>query len=261
MVKSIHRTTLLILIALVFSGCALSPAPKNLNDNALRVGITPDYPPMIFKLNNEIKGAEADLAIRLGKALERPVRFVELSWEEQIPALMQGRIDIIMSGMTITDARKARIDFTDPYLKSGLVCLMRVEDTSNFNSLTSIQGSFSTVGVIQGTTGEAYVRRNFSNAANIIAFQKASDAPFLLKNRRIDLFVDDAPSVVWLASENEGMLKGFWEPLNEEHFGWGVRRDDPQLLMKVNLILKNWKKDGTLREVLTRWLPYWKHLD
>jgi ABC-type amino acid transport substrate-binding protein len=256
MVKWVGKKILFVFFALIFSGCAAAPIVPD--TNLLRVGITPDYPPIIFKLNGEIKGVEADFALRLGQALKREVRFVELAWDKQIPALIEGTIDIIMSGMTITEARKARIHFAAPYLKSGLVTLMRAEDAPKFNSLEGIREGFVTVGVVQGTTGEAYVRKNFLSAANIISFPKAGDAPFLLKNMRIDLFVHDAPSIVWLVSENEGTLKGFWEPLSEEHLGWGVRTDDKGLLMEVNAALNNWKQDGTLKNVLTPWLPYWK---
>ncbi len=138
---------------------------------------------------------------------------------------------------------------------------MRAEDVSKFNSFASIRESFSTIGVVQGTTGETFVRRNFLKAANIISVQKASEAPNLLVNMRIDLFVHDAPSVVWLVSQNEGVLKGFWEPFNEEYLGWAVKPGGQDLITKVNAILSDWKRDGTLKEILSRWLPYWKHFE
>jgi polar amino acid transport system substrate-binding protein len=215
---------------------------------------------MIFKLNDRITGAEADLALRLGNALGSPVEFVELGWDQLIPSLMEGKIDIIMSGMTITETRKVRINFTDPYLKSGLATLMRAEDAVEYDSLQKIRDTISRVGVVRGTTGEAYVRANFLKAANVIPLAKANDAALALEKRRIDLFINDAPSIAWLVSENEA-LKGFWKPLNEEYLGWGVNRNNSNLLTQVNFILRNWKKDGTLKEVLSKWLPYWKKFD
>ena len=193
--------------------------------------------------------------------LGREAQFIELAWENLIPALMDGKIDIIMSGMSITDARKVRVPFAEPYLKIGLVTLMRAEDSSKFNSLTSIRESFSTIGVVQGTTGEAFVRRNFLKAADIISFQNASEVANLLVNYHIDLFVHDASSVAWLVSEHEGVLKAFWEPFDEEYLGWAVKPGDQDFLLKINSILSNWKKDGTLRGILTRWLPYWKNFE
>ena len=260
MLKPIGKFGFFFLIALVFSGCATMDSNVE-ETHSLRIGVTPYYPPMIFKIKEEIKGAEADFAFMLAKALGRQVRFIELDWDKQISALIEGKIDIIMSGMSITEARKARIAFTDPYLKSGLVTLMRSEESYKFDSLQKIRESDATVGVVLGTTGEAYVRKNFPNTLGVIAFPKAGDAPFLLKNMRIDIMVHDAPSIVWLVSENEGILKGFWQPLTEEYMGWGVSREDPELLRKVNTVLRTWKQDGTLKEVLSKWLPYWKNFD
>ena len=261
MPKVFQKTLILFTLAFFFSGCA-APLPKEPAPDRLRVGVYPYYAPMIFKQDGEIKGVEADLAIRLAKMLGREAQFIELGGREQmIPSLMEGKIDIIMSGMTITEARKARVRFAEPYVKIGLATLMRAEDASKFNSLTSIRESFSTIGVVQGTTGEAFVRNNFLKAANIISFQKASEARDLLVNMRIDLFVHDAPSVVWLVSENEGILKGFWEPFDEEYLGWAVNPGNQDLLLKVNSILSDWKKDGTLKEILTRWLPYRKNFE
>jgi len=257
----------LVLILFVSGGCATttySPVvetPKASLVPPLRVGITPNYPPIIFKLNAEITGVEADMARHLARELGRPLEFIELPWEEQIPALMAGKTDIIMSGMTITEARKVRISFTDHYLKSGLVAAMRAENASKYTSVKNIKEDFPAMGVIKGTTGEAYVRANFDKAVRIAAFSDMSSALYDLKTRRIDLFVHDAPAIVWLVSENEGTLKGLWQLLNEEYLGWGMRTDDRELLVRVNAILNKWKNDGTLREVLSRWLPYWKNFD
>jgi len=259
--KCSMKRRLLILMALALFGCATTQPPTGGDRNALYVGVTPDYPPIIFKQGEQISGVEADLALRLGESLGRPVRFVEVRWDQQIPALIDGKTDIIMSGMTITDARKARVNFTDPYIKSGLVTMMRAEEGDRFNSLQDIQQSWTTVGVVAGTTGEAFVRKNFLNALQVIAFPKAADAVYLLKNMRIDLMVHDAPSLVWLVSQNEGILKGFWQPLNVEFLGWGIRSDNQQLLTQVNTLLRKWKADGTLREIILKWLPYWKNLE
>ncbi|HTZ39014.1 MAG TPA: transporter substrate-binding domain-containing protein [Syntrophales bacterium] len=254
------RTFIVILCAAFFTGCASAPVKEadTPKPKPLLVGITPNYPPIIFKQNKEIKGVEADLAIRLARDLGRPCQFVEVDWDELIPALMEGKFDIIMSGMTINEARKVRINFTEPYLKVGLMTLMRAEDVSKYNSLSSIKESGATVGVVKGTTAEVYVRNQFSKTATIRLLLSAGDAVYPLENRRIDLFVNDSPSVIWLASQNEGKLRAFLTPFNEDYLGWGIRRDDQDLFLQANAILGSWKADGTLKEVITRWLPYWK---
>ena len=264
MFKSFHKFLFFVLLAFFLGACGtlrMESKPKELPPAPLRVGVYPYYPPMIFKEKNEVRGVEADLAVLLAKALGRQPEFFELRRDLLIPTLMEKKIDIIMSGMTITEARKARANFTDPYIKIGLVALMRAEDAAQYDSLARIRESLSTIGVVKGTTSEAFVRKNFLTASNIISFQKANEAGHLLIQRRIDLFVHDSPSVAWLVSENEGVLKGFWEPFNEEYLGWAVNREDQDLLIRANSILSDWRKDGTLKKVLTQWLPYLKNFD
>jgi ABC-type amino acid transport substrate-binding protein len=60
---------------------------------------------------------------------------------------------------------------------------------------------------------------------------------------------------MWLVSENEANLTSSWEPFNEENLAWGVRRDEGELLMNINNLLRTWKRDGTLDQILLKWLP------
>lgn len=210
---------------------------------------------MIFRQNNGITGIEADLAKELGSALQRPVRFVVLNWEDQISALLDHEIDIIMSGMSVTRAREVRIAFAEPYLKSGLLAAMSAEDAKKYQSKDSILNGFVSVGAVMNTTGDAFVRGNFPNATRKTFLPAVKDGSTELKRRSIDIFVDDAPSIIWLVSENETHMAALWEPLTEEHLAWGVRKDDQNLLMDVNAVLHQWKNNGTLHEILKKWLP------
>ena len=255
-------TGLLFLVAL-FIGCASSQTAKQDSGasyaqgtaNELRVGVTLDQPPIIFKQNETITGVEADMAKNLAEELKLPVRFVVLPWEDQIPALLDGRIDIIMSGMSITKAREVRIAFAKPYLKSGLVAAMRAEDSKKYNSKESVLNGYVTVGAVKDTTGDAFVKRNFPNAVRKTFQSNAKDGINELKRRAIDIFVYDAPSVIWLVSENEADIAALWEPLTEEYLAWGVRKDDEKFLADVNTVLQQWKQNGTLNGILEKWLP------
>src|SRR6266705_668353 len=92
---------------------------------SLRVGITPNLPPLAFEQIGKIVGIEADFAQQLVKELGREVKFIELDWEKQIPALLDGKTDIVMSGMTVTKTRQFRVNFCRPYLRSGQMALVR----------------------------------------------------------------------------------------------------------------------------------------
>ena len=78
---------IIILSFVLLGGCA-TPGVKTGEApvNPILVGVTPNYPPIIFKMSGEITGLETDFARRLSEELKRPIKFVEISWEEQIPA-------------------------------------------------------------------------------------------------------------------------------------------------------------------------------
>jgi ABC-type amino acid transport substrate-binding protein len=169
MYKMCMKVALVFLIAAIFLGCATTQDPMVVQDTkqkTLRVGITPSYPPLIFKLGDTISGVEVDLARKLGEELNRPVEFIELRWDDLIPALLEGKIYIIMSGMSVTEARKVRIAFTDPYLKSGLLTAMRSEDSKKYTSLKDLQQNHLAAGVIKDTTADVFVQKNLIDLSN-----------------------------------------------------------------------------------------------
>jgi polar amino acid transport system substrate-binding protein len=210
---------------------------------------------MIFMLDGRYAGVEADFARLLAQKFGRSVYFLPMGWDLLIPSLMEGKVDLIMSGMTATLARKMRIQFTNPYFTARLVAAMRAEDAAKYDSREKILITSGNVGVIPGTTADVFVQTNLANARRV-AVAEVRHAAQELKNKRIDLFMADGPGIVWLVSENEAQLTGFWEGFEQEPLAWGVRRDDEKLLNSVNSVLETWKSDGTVDKVLTRWLPY-----
>jgi polar amino acid transport system substrate-binding protein len=259
MVKPRISIIVLVLVFLVFCACGKSKQDdqdlQKPEREPLRIGMTPNYPPMIFMQDGRYAGIEADFARGLAREFQRPLLFLPMKWEQLIPALLEGKIDLIMSGMTATLARKMRIDFSDPYFTAMLVGAMRSTDKEKYDSRESILQMHGSVGVIPGTTADAFVQRNLPNARRI-AIAEVRHAALELKTMKIDLFISDGPGIVWLVSENEAELAGFWKALAEEPLAWGVRRGDEEMLTSVNRILEKWKSDGTVDEVLTRWLPY-----
>jgi len=220
----------------------------------LLVGVSPDYPPVVFKEADSIVGVESDLAHLMAGELGRPVKFVQLSWNEQIPSLIRGDIDIIMSGMSITDARKIRINFSDPYMKVGLGALIRHKDKAAYDTPEKIMASDARIGVEKGTTGDVFVQQDCPHARRT-SYLHPADAARDLLNNRIDIFIHDSPSVYWLASENEADLTVVPTPFRKDELAWGLRRNDQQLLISVNEKLADWKADGTLTRVIERWIP------
>jgi ABC-type amino acid transport substrate-binding protein len=258
--RNITKTALVLFSVLLFStllaGCATNPqrgGQPAAQANALRVGVTPNFPPMIFKLRKSLVGVEIDLARALGRELGRPVEFVELSWDAQIPALLQGRTDIIMSAMTATDSRRVRIDFSDPYLGEGLSALLRTDEYQRLRVAGRSIPATSKVGVQTGTVAEAFARQRFG-PERITPILSPDTAVFELKRKTVDLFITDSATAIWLASENEADLSE--APLESpvQYLAWGMRKGDYEFEDQVNAILARWLAEGRLQQIVSDWL-------
>ncbi len=256
----ISRICIILSSCALLSGCATNSDPGQRTDETLRVGISSTYPPIIFRQDRQVSGVEADLARELAKALGRKLVWVELKWEQLIPSLVDGKVDIIMSGMSTTDPRTMRIAFSDPYLHTGQMALMRHSLAKRYNSPESIMNSAARIGVQDGTTGDVFVQTRCPHATKI-SLDKPEDAMFYFNGNRIDIFIYDAPTIMLMASQYEADVVPLWRLLTSEKLAWGVRRQDTELLTFVNDQLMEWKQDGKLDEVLARWMPQSKRLE
>ncbi len=255
----ISRICILLSSCALLSGCATNSDPGQRTDDPLRVGISSTYPPIIFRQNGQVAGIEADLARELAKALDKKLVWVELKWEQLIPSLVDGKVDIIMSGMSITDPRTMRIAFSEPYLQTGQMALMPHSLAKRYDSPESIMKSDARIGVQDGTTGDVFVQTRCPRAAKV-SLDKPEDAMFYFQGNRIDIFIYDAPTVMLMASQHEADVVPLWRLLTSEKLACGVRWQDTELLTFVNSRLAEWKQDGKLDEVLARWMPQSKRL-
>jgi polar amino acid transport system substrate-binding protein len=246
----------------IFPGCATTENQETVappvvpQENILQVGVTPTFPPTIFFENDRVVGLEADFANALAESMGKKARFVILGWKDLIPALVQNRIDIIMSGMSITEMRKSRINFTSPYLSVGQMALVRMADMQFFPTEDAIKKTQSRVGFVEGTTGEFLVAQEFPLTNRKISFSSTSRAIQALSEERIDIFIAGAPGIWWKAATQEKAgLARIPILLTEEQFAWGVRKEDTELLKSANLFLETWKGDGRLKRAIKKWLP------
>lgn len=258
--KRLLLTSLTLCYCTLFFGCsstkqnnpAISPLPGK---PTLRVGVAPVYAPMAFKKNNQLKGFEIEAAQLLAKEMGNKMQFVELNWDELIPALLGDRIDLIMSGFTITKARRVRIAFTEPYHVVSQAALIRVNDQDRLNSRKDIMEHDIRIGVQRGTTGEQFVELYCPQATKKV-FSSVADAAWALGQKSVDAVIFDNDAILWEASKNEADFTVVAdEKFTVEELGWGLRRTDAQLKKEVNEVLARWKTDGTLKMLLSRWIP------
>jgi polar amino acid transport system substrate-binding protein len=223
----------------------------------LRVGIAANYPPLAFKQDGQLKGIEVDFANRLGPALDRPVVLVETPWDDLSKALLEDQtIDVVMSGTSITEERKERVDFTDPYLDIGQMVLIRDADYAQLRDAAALDKPTVRVGFIRNTTSQQYAEKHLTHAKRE-GFDDADAGVAALRANTIDAFICDAPAV-WRVSggllSKETQLRGLYTPLTKEKLAWAVRKGDDALRLQLNAILAEWKKDGILERIIDHWI-------
>jgi len=256
---NLTRTCLsLLIVAMLFlGGCATTsttsstaaPAP-----DVLRVGIATGLPPLAFKSRGEFTGVEPDLARAMAAEMGKTVQFVEMRWEDLTDALLDGKVDIIMSGMTITPARLMRVNFADPYLKAGQTILARRTDAVLIQ--VSLFDAKTKIGAQKATTGDFWAKQNCARNDRRL-FTTASLGAKALVSGQIDAFICDAPVNWWLASENEAaglvVVGGY---LTDESLGWAIRKDDPALLEAANRFIAEGRENGELEAIIRNWIAY-----
>lgn len=231
-----------------------SPADSAVSHPVLRVGLTANYPPLVDKVEGKLVGIEIDLAGEVAGDLDKRMEFVEMPWEQLIPALIAGDIDVIMSGMSITPGREQKIAFTEPYLHIGQMAITRVDEIQKLGSLSALLNAPITVGFESGTTGEAFVKTNMRNARPR-AVDSIDAAITALRSREIDAFVHDAPTAWRIGSDPAYQdLIGLYWPLTDEYLAWGVQISDPELRQVLSEQIMTMKKDGRLARITRKWI-------
>lgn len=243
------------------AGCAGTRAPAPPASRApaktLVAGVVADVPPYGWVQESTPTGMEVDFAGRLGSALGRPVRVLAMPFDELFAALEAGRVDIVMGGLTVTRARQARMAFSQPYLRGGLLAAMRRQERDRYATPASALAA-EAIGVVTGTTGAAWVEGQV-DSYRVKDYRRPRDAMNELRQRRVDVVVHDAPVMVWFVSGHDD-LAVLPKLLTREDLAWAMRYDEAELRQAVDATLARWRSDGTLDAVIARWLPYWSQV-
>ncbi|WP_101758910.1 transporter substrate-binding domain-containing protein [Oceanicoccus sp. KOV_DT_Chl] len=247
----INSVTYTILISILL----LTLPTLTLGDDSLIVGVNPEYPPMAFTVNEEIQGIEIDTARQLGLLLKKKIIFKSLDWDELIPAIQAGTIDVIMSGMSITPQRQQKINFTDTTMEIGQMAIIRSSDIVRLSQPAALRQPGIRIGVEKSTTGEQYVRQNLPTA--IISGYDTPEAGLAgLRQQQIDFFIHDAPTSWQLAQiPNQNDLIALYRPLTTEYLAWGVNKKNTTLLTELNQALVQLKKRGIINNIQDKWIP------
>ena len=215
------------------------------------VGTNAEFPPFEFTDdNNVIVGFDIDVITAVGKAGGFEVEMQHMPFDTLIAALEGDKIDAIASGMTITEVRKEKINFSNPYYNAAQVIVTR-EDSPNYTAMDQIKDKV--VGVQLGTTGALMAEEVMGeDNENLKQFRKYNEVFTDLALGRIDAVVVDLP-VARTYLRRIPNLEITSEPMSQEEYGFGVKKDNAALLAKINDGLAKIQASGEYDAIADKW--------
>jgi polar amino acid transport system substrate-binding protein len=213
----------------------------------LVVGMEMSYPPFeMLDSNGQPAGVSVDLARAMGQYLNRPVRFENIPFDGLIPSLKTGKIDVIISSLTVTEDRKKSIDFSDPYLTMGLAIL--VKKNSDIRSIDDVDKPGRSVAVKKGTTGDIYAIQHFKNV-KLLVLNEESACAIEVAQGKADCFIYDQLSVFQNWKKYQDTTRAILQPFQQEQWAMGIRKGNNDLRQQINVFLKHFKETGGFEQI------------
>lgn len=239
------------LVVLLLPGLALAA----MGDDPLVVGHTNDYPPLNFMRDGQLVGIEVDNAREIGKVLGREVKTVVLPFAELISALHDGKVDVVMAGVSVTEERQQEVLFTQPFMEVGQMAIILADNAARLANPRAIYAVGIRIGVEPGTTGERFVQDRVGTA-RVLYYEDSNAAFQALRSNQVDMYIHDAPTSWRLAvdRDNQDMLS-LYRSLTQENLAWAVRKDNSLLAARLNAAKQELERTGRLRAIRNFWIP------
>jgi polar amino acid transport system substrate-binding protein len=238
------RVLLAGIAAIAFAACSKTsqtdaPEPPR---HILRVGMELAYPP--FEMQDpqgNPTGVSPDLARALAEYLHEPLTIENIPFNGLIPSLKTGKIDVVISSMTETPERARSIDFSDPYLQTGL-CLLVAKD-SPIQTIGDVDKPGVTVVVKQGTTGQGYARDHLKTA-QVLVLDKETACVLEVAEGKAGAFIYDQMSTYANWKRNPDTTRAILRPFQSESWAIGIRQGNTQMRGQVNAFLRDFRAAG-----------------
>ena len=196
----------------------------------------------------EFEGIDIETAQAIADKLGLELQIDDMDFDAALLSVQQGKADIVMAGVTVTDERKAVMDFSDSYA-TGIQSII-VPEGSDIASPDDLAGK--KIGTQRGTTGYIYCTDDFGEDS-VVAYDSGLTAVQALNNGQVDaVVIDNAPAKEYVAA-NPG-LKVLETSYAEEDYAIGMNKDNTALVEAVNAALEELKADGTLQSIVDKYI-------
>ncbi|HCY1422722.1 TPA: ABC transporter permease subunit [Staphylococcus aureus] len=219
----------------------------------LRVGLSADYAPMEFEHTvngkTEYAGVDIDLAKKIAKDNNLKLKIVNMSFDSLLGALKTGKIDIIISGMTSTPERKKQVDFSDSYMMTKNIMLVKKDKVNEYKDIKDFNNK--KVGAQKGTEQEKIAQTEIENAS-ITSLSRLPDVILALKSGKVEGAVVEKPvAEVYLKQNPKLGISNVKFNEEEKDTVIAVPKDSPKLLSQINKTIKEVKDKGLIDKYMT----------
>ena len=247
MKKFLLALMIFILPIMFISGCGEQKTVKK----TIHVGTSADFPPFEFTANREkgIQGFDIDLMRAIGKELGYEVTFQDIGFDDLVSTLEKGNVDAVISAVSITNERLASVNFSEPYYESGLAIAVR-RDNDDIRDFTDLPGH--KIAVAAGTTSALEMRE--LKSVQTTELPSATDAFHALLSGNAEAVVSDRPVIDYYLITNEGVnIKAIRSLYKKEYYGIATRKENDELLNKINEALVKLKEKGIYDKIYSKW--------
>jgi polar amino acid transport system substrate-binding protein len=255
----------LLLVLAFFTACASTtgtvqptqPSPslqRILQKGELVVGTAAEMPPLHMKTKDgRIIGLEADLARLMAKAMGVKPRFEVMQFSKLLSALEQGKVDMIMSYMTITPKRNLKVAFVGPYFVSGKGFLTKIKTIAEVSEATEVNSPRTRLTALRGSTSQAFVEAVLPKVQFVPADSSEQAVQMVIDDKVHALIADYPTCVVSVFRYPDKGLLSVIAPLTYEPYGIAIPANDPHLINWVENFLGTLEGSGQLDELTATW--------
>ncbi|MBD0416159.1 ABC transporter substrate-binding protein [Oryzicola mucosus] len=232
---------------------ALAAGSAQAQETVLKIGTEGAYPPMNnLTSSGELEGFDIDIAKALCDEMKVKCEFVTQDWDGIIPALQAKKFDAVIASMSITPERQEQVAFSNPYYTNSLVFVAPKE--SKFSAETT---DGTTIGVQQGTIAADFAEKTYPGA-DVKAYPTQVEAYTDLSNGRLDaVLADFGPQYGWLKGADGACCDIKGGPVaSDDKIGIAVRKDDTELVNKLNAALDAIRANGKYKEVNDKYFSF-----
>ncbi len=249
--KTLSLVSLAMVLSILFtSGLMVVGADKLTYTFATEAAWAPwDY----YNEEGDLVGIDIDIIREIAEIQDFNVKFTVSSWSSLIPMVNMGKADMTGGGMSITEEREEKVDFTDPYWFTEMAVLAREDcDLHMFEALTH----GATISNQSNTTGAEWVRKNLIEKGydlNQKLYETYPQATQALISRKVDATVQDKTTAERVVKKGKAVkILGYFR--TGEAYGYAVQEADEDLLQTLNEGLKKLKESGKFDQIVNKYL-------